>query len=192
MWIYGRTRGNMQYLEDYWNVEIRPLNFDWYYLHKGNAFLSKGSVDQIIFDTTGAIQELVKIEDDTRLNFSGTGKNQTIRMILTPAIAGIYPTVDLSMNPTSVIETTALPSGDLDVLIHLNGADPSYHIDFTNVERAVILQQESPRLLVDTFKHSKNTEARHRDKYIKIKVRYSGKDLAIIQGIITTFIESKA
>lgn len=30
-------------------------------------------------------------------------------------------------------------------------------------------------------------EARHRDKYIKIKVRYSGEDLAVIQGILTMF-----
>lgn len=28
-------------------------------------------------------------------------------------------------------------------------------------------------------------EARHRDKYIKIKVRYDGKDLAIIQALGT-------
>jgi hypothetical protein len=29
---YGRTRGNMQYLEDLWNVEIRPIKFNWVYL----------------------------------------------------------------------------------------------------------------------------------------------------------------
>jgi hypothetical protein len=38
----------------------------------------------------------------------------------------------------------------------------------------------------------KITETRHRDKYIKVKVRYSGKDLALIQGIITMFDESFA
>ena len=36
MWKYGRVRGNMQYLEDYWNVEIRPINFEWCYLAKSN------------------------------------------------------------------------------------------------------------------------------------------------------------
>jgi len=35
-------------------------------------------------------------------------------------------------------------------------------------------------------------EARHRDKYIKIKIRYSGEDLAVIQGIITMFDYSMA
>ncbi len=28
----GRMRGNMQYLEDFWNVEIRPINFKYAYL----------------------------------------------------------------------------------------------------------------------------------------------------------------
>jgi hypothetical protein len=29
---YGRMRGNMQYLEDLWNVEIRPVQITWCYL----------------------------------------------------------------------------------------------------------------------------------------------------------------
>lgn len=74
---YGRIRGNMQYLEDLWNVEIRPVQITWCYL------------------------------DD---------------------------------------------KGD--------------------------------------FQTKKLTETRHRDKYIKIKVRYSGEDLALIQAIYTIFEES--
>lgn len=31
---YGRVRGNMQYLEDAWKVEIRPIQFEWAYLDK--------------------------------------------------------------------------------------------------------------------------------------------------------------
>ena len=30
----GRMRGNMQYLEDFWNVEIRPINFKYAYLNE--------------------------------------------------------------------------------------------------------------------------------------------------------------
>jgi len=33
-------------------------------------------------------------------------------------------------------------------------------------------------------------EARIRDKYVKIRVNYSGKDLAIIQAIRTSFTQS--
>jgi hypothetical protein len=36
MWKYGRVRGNMQYLEDYWNIEIRPINFKWCWLADSN------------------------------------------------------------------------------------------------------------------------------------------------------------
>ena len=42
------------------------------------------------------------------------------------------------------------------------------------------------------FQAKKLTETRHRDKYIKIKIRYSGEDLALIQAILTTFNESYA
>lgn len=30
----GRIRGNMQYLEDFWNIEIRPINFKYAYLNE--------------------------------------------------------------------------------------------------------------------------------------------------------------
>lgn len=75
---YGRVRGNMQYLEDLWNVEIRPIQITWCYIDNG---------------------QLCK---------------------------------------------------------------------------------------------KKVTETRHRDKYLKVRVRYSGEDLALIQGIVTMFNESYA
>ena len=70
---FGRIRGNMEYLEDLWKVEIRPINFRWAYLDK------------------------------------------------------------------------------------------------------------------DELKFTKTVETRHRDKFIRIKVRYDGKDLAVIQAINTLF-----
>lgn len=33
---FGRLRGNMQYLEDLWDVEIRPISFKWIYLNSNN------------------------------------------------------------------------------------------------------------------------------------------------------------
>ena len=44
----------------------------------------------------------------------------------------------------------------------------------------------------DELKFKKLPETRHRDKYIKVKVRYSGEDLALIQAIYTMFEESYA
>jgi hypothetical protein len=29
---YGRVRGNMEYLEDLWDIEIRPIPIKWAYL----------------------------------------------------------------------------------------------------------------------------------------------------------------
>ena len=75
---YGRIRGNMQYLEDEWNIEIKPLNFKYAYISNG------------------------------------------------------------------------------------------------------------------TLNYTTNSETRIRDKYLKIRVKYSGKDLAIIQGIKTSFTISYA
>jgi hypothetical protein len=74
---YGRIRGNMQYLEDFWNIEIRPIQIIWCYLNENGELQKK-----------------------------------------------------------------------------------------------------------------KSTETRHRDKYLKVKIRYSGEDLALIQAIITMFNES--
>lgn len=85
---YGRLRGNMQYLEDLWKVEIRPISFRYVY-----------------------------------------------------------------SDPTKVWK-----NGE-----HVNG------INFTKLQ-----------------------ETRPRDKYCKIKVRYSGEDLAVIQSIATIFDYSYA
>lgn len=44
----------------------------------------------------------------------------------------------------------------------------------------------------EKLKKKKIAETRHRDKYLKVKVRYSGEDLALIQAIMTIFDESYA
>ena len=85
---YGRLRGNMQYLEDLWRIEIRPVSFKYAYL---------------------------------RYTIGLGGKR-------------IYQ----------------IPSDNIPLL-------------------------------------TKIQETRHRDKYIKIKVRYTGEDLAVIQAISTLF-----
>ena len=100
---YGRLRGNMQYLEDIWKVEIRPVSFKY-------AFVSY----------------TINPEDGTRTYYP--------RIVEDPETGLIY----------KYVEVTRLQ------------------------------------------------ETRHRDKYIKIKVRYSGEDLAVIQAISTLFDYSYA
>jgi len=37
---YGRVRGNIQYLEDLWDVEIRPISFKWVCIPSNSSELS--------------------------------------------------------------------------------------------------------------------------------------------------------
>lgn len=42
---YGRVKGNMQYLEDAWNIQIQPISFSYAYLSNGNlSFTSKSEM----------------------------------------------------------------------------------------------------------------------------------------------------
>lgn len=93
---YGRVRGNMQYLEDLWDVEIRPVNIKYAYVLWANS-----------------------------------NKTQTV------------PWIENAENPDIA---------------------KAHNIWFTKLY-----------------------ETRHRDKYIKVKVRYTGKDLVVIQAIQTMF-----
>jgi len=43
---YGRIRGNMQYLEDLWNVEIRPIQITWCY-KQADGSLGKKKLPEI-------------------------------------------------------------------------------------------------------------------------------------------------
>jgi hypothetical protein len=55
---YGRIRGNMQYLEDLWDVEIRPLNLKWAYIEGGNTVLPSS-----VNATVNANDEIVLLSD---------------------------------------------------------------------------------------------------------------------------------
>ena len=54
-------------------------------------------------------------------------------------------------------------------------------------------EQELPlnsKYPIDTEQWKSHKQTKIRDKYIKIKIRYSGDDLAIISGIINIFKET--
>lgn len=108
IWKYGRLRGNMQYLEDLWRVEIRPVAFKYSY---------------------------IKPEVDEDGNY-------------------VYADDEKTLIPTEYYNEK-------------EGRD--LYIYFTRIQ-----------------------ETRPRDKYAKIKIRYSGEDLAVIQSIATIFNYSYA
>ena len=47
---YGRVRGNMEYLEDLWNIEIRPITFRWIYLDPEENLIKSDLVEARLRD----------------------------------------------------------------------------------------------------------------------------------------------
>lgn len=115
----GRLRGNMQYKEDIWNVEIRPI----YFVQKNEDW---DSVPPIILNNLPKVTATEITEDDLPTDY-----------------------------------------------------------DITDIENV------SDADLVDTG-WTDRKETRIRDKYCKIKVRYSGEDLAIITALKTIYTASYA
>lgn len=123
----GRLRGNMEYKEDLWNIQINPINYvqkneeDWatYNLDMGNI----------------------------------------------PAKSNKVP-IEL--------KNFAIPE---DVHESPNG------LMLDSLDRGIALWEKS---------ESENKEVKIKDKYLKVKIRYSGKDLAIIHAINTLYTISFA
>lgn len=117
----GRLRGNMQYKEDIWNVEMRPINF------------------------------VQKNEDKWDV-----------------------PPIILNNLPVNSITASEITQADL----------PTGY-DITDIENT-----PDDELVETGWTDRKST--RIRDKYCKIKVRYSGKDLAVITALRTIYTISYA
>lgn len=117
----GRLRGNMQYKEDIWNVEMRPINF------------------------------VQRNEDEW-----------------------VVPPIILNNLPVNSITATEITPADL----------PTGY-DITDIENT-----PDDELVETGWTDRKST--RIRDKYCKIKVRYSGKDLAVITALRTIYTISYA
>ena len=131
---YGRSRGNMQYKEDLWAIEIAPL-----------AFNTKNETWAEPFITN---------------NFSGK------EAIKVPPIILNYLPEDSTQY---VISHEDLPNN-----VGCSKCSKVFTYGFND-------------LITNTSSWSTLKEAKIRDKYIKIRIRYSGKDLAVISNIITSY-----
>ena len=119
----GILRGNMQYIEDLWNIQINPIN----YVQKNEPNWNLKSL------TESGSQNKVPIE----------------------------------------INTFAVPD------------------DIKNLEELEIPKSLKDRSIVD-WGECKRQEVKVKDKYLKVRIRYSGKDLAIINAINTLYSISYA
>lgn len=180
---YGRLRGNMEYLEDLWDVEIRPIQFKWCYFLSQDPPYTYETLDIYINNKTGRIHQI---------SSSNTGGGKII-LDLTKW--------DKAQSPILYGKTSSYEAAQIylnDVLIYTydnNNAKCTINLvpGQLNVIKFVgrmIFQSidvESQPLLQDDKLQFKKVETRHRDKYLKVKIRYSGKDLAIIQAIATMY-----
>ena len=131
---YGRSRGNMQYKEDLWAIEIAPL-----------AFNTKNEIWAEPFITN---------------NFSG---KEAIKV----------PPIILNYLPEDSTQYVIFPE-DLPNNVGCSKCSKVFIYGFND-------------LITNTSSWSTLKEAKIRDKYIKIRIRYSGKDLAVISNIITSY-----
>lgn len=136
----GRMRGNMQYKEDKWDIQINPLNL---------------------------VQRNESQSEWTNVLGDGTKK-------MVPAECNLFAPPDELYTEKEVEQ----PDGSTVTVRELNPAAlPS------DWERNVVSWGVSDKL---------NKEVKLKDKYIKIRVRYSGKDLAVISALKTLYSISYA
>ena len=192
MWKYGRVRGNMQYLEDMWDVEIRPINFKWCYMTKPNhTVTSESNKFSITYDTNGLVQSIDNLFGlTTTLVITNTDlSTKSIQFNVVHYKQGQPATVSISsqsftQRPQSKYTTyTVKVKPGEECHIQVVGASG---ITFPSIEEDFV------KLVKPELQFKKASETRHRDKYIKVKIRYSGEDLALIQQIYTIFDESYA
>lgn len=128
---YGRINGNMDYLEDKWDIQIPSITY-W----------AKNELAWSIKDKDG----------------------------------NTYPPLNLVNNPLPESMTALNITSNSDIPSELR--DRGYSADFLSLD-------------VNKWSNERK-ETRIRDKYIKIKVRYTGDELAIITALKTLYIVSYA
>ena len=139
----GRLRGNMQYNEDQWLVQINPINL----VYKNEK------------DWTDINQDLI-----TEYNPNGTIKNSR-------KLSNKIP-IELGQSP---IPDQVLEKGDI-------------IYDWDNPTESDIPENSLDRAIVSWGNlETKNEEVKLKDKWIKIRIRYTGNKLAVITAIKTLY-----
>ena len=140
---YGRTRGNMQYNEDQWLVQINPVNI----VYKNEK------------DWTDINQDII-----TEYNPDGVVKNSRNLSDKVPIELGQSPI------PDQVLEKENIT------------------YDWNNPTESDIPENSLDRAIVSWGNlETKNEEVKLKDKWLKIRIRYTGNKLAVITAVKTLY-----
>ncbi len=157
-------RGNCRYLEDRWRVSINPLLI----CYKNEYKRTGESYDSLIQD-----------KYSTWPNAYGSSTKLPPITIYNTALPGTIKT-------SGTIEYPDDNYGKENALYQLYSFDGKCPYDLTR-------WLDDPNIYKTTFGEAQNRkEAALRDKFVKIRVRYSGEDLAIIDALLTTYTLSYA
>lgn len=188
---FGRIRGNMQYLEDFWNVEIRPIQFKWYYLEEQPLNWPQIKVTDVTI-TSDKNSNILMIRSKAKggeIVLDLTGWNNQLNPIIYARVESGEVGAEIKLNGTSIYKHKN--NNDRITINLIPGEDNQ--IEFTGYLKLVCLESETqPIKFVNSGFRFKKVETRHRDKYIKVKVRYSGEDITVIQAIQSMFDYSYA
>lgn len=182
---YGRIRGNAQYLEDFWDIEIRPLKFTW--LGTSTTVLTHSAITAdpsvMVSAQNGEVTQITIPTNGGGFKFT-TPNSIDVNMTFMVKQTG-NNSIDVYLNG-SLAQT--VKRKQTEVTLTLKPGQENY-IEFSTI--ATIVPKTGNVLTINPL-IQKTVEARHRDKYLKVKVRYSGTELAVIQAIQTMFDYSYA
>lgn len=185
---YGRVAGNMQYLEDLWKVELRPLYFTHAYVEplKINK-VSPITNNKVVVDNI--LKSFYKTAGESFFIFTGNflkGVTYKFNAIIDSACEiSMFNKQGYQEFEPGLIEIMFTPSKNMKSIMMWVNSETDLVI--SNPTSTDTILSEWLISSDEDLKITKPIEARLRDKYLKVKVRYSGEDLAIIQGVTTLF-----
>ena len=165
--LVGRLRGNSRYKEGKWNIQIPSI-----------IFMQKNEEEWPVAASIKAYSNLSE----------GPLKGRWGMKIPPIVINSQYVPKDLKKTSLEIEDVPNIYTGRLN--------NPNEEIDYKgknwntvppndeNYDQSLI---DSPAKYVDTSSWTYRKEARIRDKWMKVRVRYSGKNLAIIHSLITLY-----
>ncbi len=175
---YGRINGNMNYQEDKWDIQIPSIHF--WLKNESKWFVGKEEITEVDYNTyINPPYNYDCTYDSTNGKYYLNHKCPPLNLVNNPLPEG-FDTLTLFSNR----DNTEIPK-DLQTLGY------TYDNYLATYQKDNQIFDDSKWLGNDGYDDS-SFETKLRDKYLKVKIRYTGDRLALISSINTTFIVSYA